>query len=150
MKSLETDRKRNPFRVPDNYFEELNGRILLNTSEKPAADESKREVRVLAIIRPWLSLAAVIAGVAIITMAVLHISGKGTDSSSFNNTAMAEIPQFLIDGIDMYMVEINMENESDNYEPESENIHDEIIEYLMLNEVDFTVLYEHLDEKLQL
>ncbi|MFO7575792.1 MAG: hypothetical protein R6W67_11620, partial [Bacteroidales bacterium] len=140
MKSLKTDRKKNPFRVPDNYFEELNDRIMLNTAEKPAAAKSKG--RALAMIRPWLSLAAVIAGVAVLTVAVLHLTGRGDNYNTANNTAMAEIPQFLLDGIDMYILELNMESETENNEPGGGDQHDDIIEYLMLSEIDFTVLYE--------
>lgn len=146
MNSLQPYKKDNPFRVPENYLEELNGRILQNTSERPTATK----IRTLAMIRPWLSLAAIIAGVAVLTMAVLHLSGGGYEKNIANNEALADIPQFLIDGIDMYMLELQMQDGIENNETAGANQHNDIIEYLMLNEIDFAMLYEHLDEISQL
>lgn len=146
MKEINKDMKRNPFKVPENYFEELEGRILLATSEKPVA----AKVRGIAMIRPWLSLAAIIAGVAVLTMAVLHFTEKGNVTANGSNTAYADVPQFLIDGIDMYLIDMQMLGEAGTEKPADDINYEDIMEYLMLSEVDFAVLYEHLDDKIQL
>ena len=143
---MKKDMKRNPFRVPENYFEELNGRILQATAEKPAA----KKVLIIKMIRPWLSLAAIIAGVAVLTMAVLHLTDKGNINNNGNNTAYADVPQFLIDGIDMYLLDMQMVEDAGTEESAGDNTREDVMEYLMLSEVDFAVLYEHLEDKLQL
>ncbi len=60
----------NPFRVPDRYFEELNEH-LVSIGDKGSGEEHNTPLRTM--IKPLLSLAAVIAAVAVITLAVIQI-----------------------------------------------------------------------------
>ncbi|MBE0673301.1 MAG: hypothetical protein IH591_01445 [Bacteroidales bacterium] len=132
----------NPFRVPENYFDDLNERILRNT-EALTPGSSRKGV---AILRPYLSLAAIIAGAALLTLAVVKLSTGFQRDVRPGEDMYADIPQFLIDGMDMYMIEQELygEYETDmSLPPENK---EEIIEYLMLNEVDLSLIYDFIGD----
>lgn len=150
MKNLEKNTQQTPFKVPENYFDELNERILNSTSEKSVGRIIRQ--RGLSIIRPWLSLAAIITGAALITLAVLHLTGRGSHAlnDDSNGTLIADIPQFLVDGIDLYLIELDMHDNIGQGATSEVNMQDDIVEYLMVNEIDFTILLEYLNDKLQL
>ncbi|MBM3421597.1 MAG: hypothetical protein FJY11_10750, partial [Bacteroidetes bacterium] len=61
--------EKSPFRVPDNYFSELNDRIIESTIGRKKTGLTAK----LSVLKPLLSLAAVIAGAAVITLAVLQL-----------------------------------------------------------------------------
>ena len=144
MDQLKNNGSKNPFRVPENYFEELTERILDNTSEKGSFGRKLT----LSALKPYYTLAAVIAGTAIITFAILQVTTPYSRvTSGGNNEIIADVPQFLIDGMDMYIIESQLNDEtSDELEPSADD-RELIIEYLMLNEVDMSLLYAYLDNE---
>lgn len=144
MEQFKNNNSKNPFRVPENYFEELTERILDNTSEKGSAGRKAT----LSFLKPYYTLAAVIAGAAIITLAILQVTTPYSKvTSGGNSEIIADVPQFLIDGMDMYLIESQHNSEtSDEVEPSADD-RELIIEYLMLNEVDMSLLYTYLDNE---
>jgi hypothetical protein len=144
MEQLKNNGSKNTFRVPENYFEELTGRILDNTSEKGSFS---RKIT-LSALKPYYTLAAVIAGAAIITLAILQVTTPDSRvRSGGNNEIIADVPQFLIDGMDMYIIESQLYEETHQEVEPTASDRELIIEYLMLNEVDMSLLYEYLDNK---
>jgi hypothetical protein len=142
MKEQDKNNPTNPFRVPDNYFDELNERILKNTAG--VAPESRSSIRTL--LRPYFSLAAVIAGAAILTMAVIELTtGFQGEVNHDEEMFAAGTPQFLIDGMDMYIIEQELFGEHETIVTTTIENKDEIIDYLMLNEVDLSLIYDLLE-----
>lgn len=138
---------KNPFRVPENYFEGLNDRILENTVMK----ESPGKKSGFTILKPLLSLAAVIAGAAVITFAILQlVTPSGRVHGTGSPEMVAEIPQFLIDGVDMFLIESGLEASEPAPVPSFPEMHEEIIEYLLLSDVEISMLYEFIGEAGQL
>jgi len=144
MEQLNNNGNKNPFRVPENYFEELTGRILDNTSEKRGPGRKFT----LSALKPYYTLAAVIAGAAIITLAILKVATPYNRVTLHGNyEIIADVPQFLIDGMDMYIIESQLNDEMRNESQTSADDRELIIEYLMLNEVDMSLLYDYLDNE---
>jgi hypothetical protein len=142
MENQGLNKDSNPFRVPEDYFDNLNERILRNTE---ALTHGSRRTGV-AILRPYLSLAAIIAGAALLTLAVVKLSTGLQRDVRPGEEMYADIPQFLIDGMDMYMIEQELYGEYEtemSLPPENK---EEIIEYLMLNEVDLSLIYDFIGD----
>lgn len=56
----------NPFRVPDGYFENLTSEIMNRLPEKEDWDAEREEPTTWQKIRPWLYMAAMFVGAALI------------------------------------------------------------------------------------
>ncbi|MDX9930417.1 MAG: hypothetical protein RBS37_11255 [Bacteroidales bacterium] len=138
MKDFRTNRDKEVFSVPPDYFGNLNDRIISNTSER----ESGRK-RTLSLLRPWLSMAAAIAGTAILTVAVVRIATDYPQPTLTAAEMSADIPQFLVDGIDMYLIEYELNTSSQTVIDEQYGEED-IIDYLMVNEVELAMIYDYL------
>lgn len=59
----------NPFKVPENYFSDLTGRIMDQLPEQEF--EKEKPVTLLDRLRPWLYLAAVFAGLGFFFEAIM-------------------------------------------------------------------------------
>ena len=59
----EIDRKRNPFKVPDNYFARLNEEIMNHLPEKGIVPP--QTVSLWEKVKPWVYMAAMFAGLYI-------------------------------------------------------------------------------------
>lgn len=73
--NLERLKGENPFKVPENYFSDLTGRIMDQLPEQEF--EKEKPVTMLDRLRPWLYLAAVFVGLGFFFEAVM----KTTQSS---------------------------------------------------------------------
>lgn len=72
----ETGNKKNPFKVPEGYFENLNQQIM-SQLESPA-QESPGKVGLWEKAKPWMYLAAMFVGVALL-FTVFHKKTATTD-----------------------------------------------------------------------
>ena len=71
MKELNDIKKQNPFKVPENYFENLSERIMSQTSATEAGIPKKSIVRRL---RPFLAMAASVALFALIGYTAIYFT----------------------------------------------------------------------------
>ena len=70
MKELKEIQNKNPFKVPENYFEEVNRKIISET----AGFDSKEEKKGFYIkLRPYLAVAASVAGLILLSYTAFHI-----------------------------------------------------------------------------
>ncbi len=102
LKHLAGESKKEPFAVPDGYFEELPGRIAARVREEMAAGERGEPVRsgaetkdeptglpggdeprtVWMRVRPYVSLAAAILGFAMLSYFILQLTGVNREPYS--------------------------------------------------------------------
>jgi hypothetical protein len=131
---------KNPFKVPDNYFEEVNRRIIAaTTGETGPVKKPGFSIR----LRPYILAAASITGFIIISYtAVRYFTADRTNSRSESITT-ASFEEAYIDGIDLYTLE---ESASAIEIPDeiSGVIPSEIIDYLMLENIEINEIYEQL------
>lgn len=129
MKNIENIPGKNPFKVPENYFEEVNRRIISATAggdEKPVRHSLYRRMR------PYILAAAAFTGFVIISYFTARVFITGEKDSE---TALAEtISVSYFNDIDIYSIEESaMELElSDGLSGIKKS---EIIDYLMLEDI---------------
>ncbi|MGA1978777.1 MAG: hypothetical protein ABSG89_13135 [Bacteroidales bacterium] len=141
MKSLNEIPRRNPFKVPENYFEEVN-RSILDTASKvnetrPVPEGLYRK------LRPYLAVAA-----SLIVLAVLGYYASKFVKPERNNIdiakiSMEEFSSSYLDEVDVHI----LENEADSgliTDKMPEVSRPEIIDYLLTENIDLNDIYQLL------
>jgi hypothetical protein len=140
MKNLNEIKSKNPFRVPDNYFEDVNRKIISATSFIEMLPEKKGIYR---RFRSSLLIAASVTGFVLLTYtAVRHFAPGRTDShiSVIINEVNTES---FINDIDVR----DLEEEASSvgvYEGSPNVAKDDIIDYLILENVEINDIYAKL------
>lgn len=140
MKRIDETAGRNPFRVPENYFEDVNRRIIAETAEK--ADEPVKP-RLYSRIRPSLAMAAAVAMLAVLSYGTVKVLLPLKDQQSIPEISMQEFSDSYLNDIDILMLEERVEPLlfSEEVPEVSKN---EIIDYLMLENIDINEIQELL------
>lgn len=140
MKKLDDISKKNSFKVPDNYFEEVNRKIISATA---GADEDIRKISIYNRFRTSLLIAASIAGFIIISYTALKIFAPAPAGSQVSEAIFELNQDSLINDIDISSLE-----ESASALELSEDVPDvsrkDIIEYLMLENIELNDIYQQL------
>ncbi len=130
--------KRNPFRVPENYFDNFTEDIL----ERSSAKSSLKKRKIFSIKRPGLAVAAAVAGFLLISYLGLKIMLNGTpDNQLISN--LSEYSEILSYDIDEYMIVDELSTDEVADLP-SDITNDDIIDYLLLNDVDFVSIEKNI------
>jgi hypothetical protein len=102
MKRIDETGNREPFRVPDGYFETLSERVMNNVQKKEISLPDEKTGKTIIIrLRPMLYLAAAICGIAVISYSVYKFSHGNT----INTTNQSVIADAMIEEIDTYTLE---------------------------------------------
>ncbi len=135
---MSAEKNTNPFRVPENYFDEVNRKILAAVAEAPKT----RHLSLFQKLRPVLAAAAAIT----ILLTIGYLTVKLTDKKE-EITGVSELltvdPELLIDEIDIMTLENNSDIQS-TFDDGSGLSNDEIIDYLLSDDIDIAVIYEKL------
>lgn len=120
-------KKKNPFSVPEGYFEHLTDQVL----EKIKEEEKPQKVSFVQLLKPYMGLAAIfLLAFVIVQFVVPHFID--------NNKMLKKVNTEMVTGIE--------ENTSDNlvldgsFNPTSE----EILEYLSTEVSDYDLIYAEL------
>jgi hypothetical protein len=89
--TLEEIGNKNPFKVPEGYFEGLSGRIMSQLPERVV--ESPQKVSIWVRVQPWLYMAAMFCGIALMVNLVNRSPGQPY-SQGLNLTSSADIEDF--------------------------------------------------------
>jgi hypothetical protein len=140
MKKLNDIPEKNPFKVPDNYFEEVNRKIISATS---GSDNKVRKVSIYNRFRTSLLIAASVTGLIIISYTAIKLLTP--DKRDFRVAeVMNEInPDSCINDIDISSLEEDASSLVLSVEGPDVSKKD-IIDYLMLNNVELNDIYEQL------
>lgn len=136
MNGEEKISKKNPFRVPDSYFDEVRRQIMAKTVER---QKSPRHT-VYRSLRPFLAVAA--------SLALLITIGYFSTRFNSRNESSPEISQILISEPELFLNELDLltlENSDlfdGSYDPMLSE--DEIIDYLVSEDIDITLILEKL------
>jgi hypothetical protein len=149
MKKSDDISKKNPFKVPDNYFEEVNRKILSATAGvDETVSETSGDDRVIKIslyhrFRTRILIAASIAGFIIISYTALKLFVPGSSGSQVSEVLYNMNQDSLINEIDISSLEEDASSLllSDEGPDVSKN---DIIDYLMLENIDLNDIYEQL------
>lgn len=126
----------NPFKVPDNYFEELNRRIITAT-----AGEGRGNFRMY--VRQYLAIAASICVLAILSYTGIKLFTPRKESFTLNNIPAEVYSEELLNNIDLVVLE---ENSIASEIPEDAlHVDDQdIIDYLVRENIEINDIYEKL------
>ncbi len=139
MNKLNEISQKSPFRVPDNYFEEVKRKIIDSTAELP----QPKEKSVYRKLRPYLAAAATVAVLTLISITVIHLVSPEKSRLSVPEITLNEFSDSYLDDIDL----LTLEEKAGNIEPDLARINitgKEIIDYLMLENVEINDIYEQL------
>ncbi len=138
MKNIENIPGRNPYKVPDNYFEEVNRKIISATAGNGNA---LKKSGIYLRLRPFLLAAAAVTGFVILSYVVAVSIRDNRAGSAWVNTESMTDP--IINDLDIYSIEENIEalDLSDGLQGINKS---EIIDYLLLENIETEVIYEQL------
>ena len=140
MKNLNDIPDKNPFKVPDNYFEEVNRKIISVTS---VTHRHVRKVSVYNRFRTSLLIAASVAGFILITYTALKLLAPAKINPQVSEVLLEMNTDSYIDDIDISSLEEDASSLvlSDERPNVSKT---DIIDYLLLENIDINDIYEHL------
>jgi len=139
MKKLNEIPGKSPFKVPDNYFEEVNRKII---SEATRADHEIKKVSLFSRYRTSLLIAASVAGFILLTytgIKVLSHPDKNTQVSEILNDIS---PDTYINDIDISSLESETAVVPVQAGPDVSK--KEIIDYLVRENIELSDIYEQL------
>lgn len=137
MKKPEDTAKKNPFRVPPLYFDDLSDRIMERIETEPGYQAEKRSL--FTIARPHFTLAAAMIVLAIVSWWGLRLLIP--DNYNQTREQQSEVTAYLASELDMETLiseagGIEMTGFGEDADSE------EIIDYLILNDIDYTIITE--------
>jgi hypothetical protein len=149
MKKSDDISKNNPFKVPDNYFEEVNRKIISATAgvdetiTEARGEESVRKISLYHRFRTSILIAASLAGFIIISYSALRLFVPGSSDSQVSEVLLYMNQDSLINDIDISSLEEDASALllSDDGPDVSKN---DIIDYLMLENIELNDIYEQL------
>lgn len=125
--------RKNPFGVPDNYFDELPSRIQERLSETPAVSISR-----IYPVRRGLALAAMFIGLVTLGYFGLKMIMNGQDTRMLSEDEVSTaIEYFGYQFDDDMLIAAIVESDIDLGPQDVDNESDVIIEYLSSEEIDF-------------
>jgi len=140
MKDLKEIAEKNPFGVPENYFEEVNSRIIASTAGSEPETRTKGLYRRL---KPYLAVAASVAVLVLLSFTALKIFSPSENRGVIPFISLQEFNDTYINDIDVLTLEEDLTAiASYDHLPDVSNA--EIIDYLILENVDLDDIYEIL------
>jgi hypothetical protein len=138
MKELKDISNKNPFKVPENYFEEVNMKIISSTAGYSVAIKEKNHLRKL---RPFLTIAASVAVLVILSFTAIYIFNATKEKSGIPEITFNEFSDNYLNDIDI----LTLEESSGITEVEvarTDINSKDIIDYLVLENIDINDIYE--------
>lgn len=138
MQKLKGISDKNPFKVPENYFEEVTEKII------SAASSDAREVRKTRLyerFKPVLLIAASITVVLFLSYFIIKTISPGNTNSELSGIINQENNQSYINDLDVIMLEENAASLVFNEEVPDVNMND-IIDYLLSENIEINDIYE--------
>jgi hypothetical protein len=140
MKNIGKIPEKNPFRVPDGYFEEVNQKIVSSTSGKSYADKGTGSA---VRFRPYLLAAASVAGFILLSYTVIKLAGPHIINPRQSEVLAEDSLSPYINDLDIYSLEESAESLTIPVQgPDVSKA--EIIEYLVQENIEINDIYERL------
>ena len=140
MKRIDEIAGKNPFKVPENYFEEVNRKIISATA---GSETETRRPGLFVRLRPYLAAAASVAVLALLSYVTVKVFFPVNDTRLVPEISMQEFSDSYLNDIDILTLEENADPLLFSEEmPDVEK--SEIIDYLLLENIDINEIYELL------
>jgi hypothetical protein len=140
MKELNEISNRNPFTIPENYFEEATRKIISST----AGNHSEVKVRsIYSKLRPYFAVAASIAFLSLLSYTAIHFINKTKTAERAPEISLNEFSENYLNDIDNLTLEENVGSIEQIVTSINLNSKD-IIDYLVLENIDINDIYGQL------
>jgi hypothetical protein len=140
MSKIENIPDKNPFKVPEGYFDEVNSRIVGATSGK-IPDEKKSTIH--HRFRPFLLVAASIAGFVLLSYTAIRLVNVHKSGSHTAGISTEDYYSPLFNELDIFSIEENAASVAVPAQgPDVSKA--EIIDYLVLDNIEINEIYEQL------
>jgi len=139
-KELNDKPDKNPFKVPDNYFDEVNRKIISATS---GFDQEVKVIRTYNRFRTYLLIAASVAGFILISFAAIKLLTPGKSNPQVSEVFYGVNPDSCLNDIDISSLEEKASTLVLSEEGPEVSKKD-IIDYLLLENIEINDIYEHL------
>jgi hypothetical protein len=140
MKKMEKIPEKNPFMVPDGYFEEVNKKIISATSGK---DHANSRYGSSLRLRSYLLAAASIAGFILLSYTVIKLIAPLIINARQSEVLTEDYLYPYVNDLDIYSLEENAESFTIPV-PGPDVSNAEIIEYLVQENIEINDIYEQL------
>ncbi|MDH8702550.1 hypothetical protein M2138_001916 [Dysgonomonadaceae bacterium PH5-43] len=92
MSQLDKVGNKNPFTVPENYFDNIAEQVMANLPDQQMEEEER--LTLWNRVKPWLYMAAMFAGIAL--MLKIFVGMPDEKYGDFNLTSAAEMEEFYL------------------------------------------------------
>ena len=140
MKKIKNIPDKNPFKVPDNYFEEVNRKIISATT---GIEQETKRISLYSRFRPYLLIAASVTGLILITYSALTIITNSRNNSKLSESYYDEDYQQYLNEIDIVALEESTASLV-QFEEGPDVSKSDIIDYLLLENIEINDIYEQL------
>jgi hypothetical protein len=140
MKELKEISNKNPFKVPENYFDEVNRKII---SSAECYSSERKEKNLYRKLRIYLAVAASITVLVLLSYTAIHILSGAKDKSVIPEITLIEFSDNYLNDIDI----LTLEESAGFIEPDIASIDintKDIIDYRVLDNININDIYEQL------
>lgn len=140
MQKLNDIPDKNPFKVPENYFEEVNRKIISATSGHTV---EATKFGLYRRLRPYFLIAASVTGFILLGYTVSKLLTPGDKNYQVSDVLFEESPEMYMNEIDILTLEEKAASLVLFEEVPNVN-KTEIIDYLLLENIEINEIYEQL------
>ena len=140
MKKLNKIPEKNPFKVPENYFEEVNRKIISATS---GYEQEIKKIGIYKKLRPYFLIAASVTGFILISYTAIRLLTDNRSNSHVSEILYEESSELYLNEIDILTLEESAASLFLNEELPEVN-EEELIDYLLLENIEINDIYEQL------
>jgi hypothetical protein len=140
MKTMNEIKDKNPFKVPENYFEEVNNRII---SATVGAGPLIRKKGISRSLRLTLAVAASVAVFVMLSYTAFRLLNPDNRNRWLSEISTEELAGSYLDDIDILTLE-ETSDLSAMYDSEPVAAREDIIDYLLNENIELNEIYELL------
>jgi hypothetical protein len=140
MNKLNEIPDKNPFKVPENYFKEVNKKIISATS---GYENEVRKIGFYNRFKPYFLVAASVTGFVILSYVAVTILSPGKKPMQVSEVINEENPELYLNDIDIFTLEENVASMVLSQQ-ESEVSKADIVDYLLQDNIEISDIYEKL------
>jgi hypothetical protein len=140
MKEFKEISEKSPFKVPENYFEEVNRKIITSTSGYGSMVKEKNLYRKLI---PYLAVAASVALLTLLSYTTIYVISSGRNKPIMPEISLNEFSDNYFNDIDI----LTLEQNAGSIDPDIAQLNinsNDIIDYLLFENIEINVLHEQL------
>jgi hypothetical protein len=140
MKEFKEISEKSPFKVPENYFEEVNRKIITSTSGYGSMVKEKNLYRKLI---PYLAVAASVALLTLLSYTTIYVISSGRNKPIMPEISLNEFSDNYLNDIDI----LTLEQNAGSIDPDIARLNinsNDIIDYLLFENIEINVLHEQL------